>query len=255
MQALMAAQLKVSGAANLRFAPVLDDEVFHRHPWDPTAPTVSAHVPMMVGTARTELSNQLGHDESVYAIDEAELHQRLEHYLDPNDIGSVVDVFKTSNPGADPTELFFLITTARGYLRDSTLQLERRLALGGASAYRYCLTWHTPVQGGRRYSPHSLCVPLVFDNATSGGIVGPPGNQAQPVADAMSSSWIAFAHTGDPNNAAIPTWEPYDLVRRPTMLFDTRSSLVYDPHAAERLALDPYPTQQLRSGRALHRTE
>lgn len=255
METVLAAQLKVSAEAKLRFAPVADGAVFAGHPWDPSAPAVSADVPMIIGTARTELSNQLGHDESVYGMSEDELTSRLQHYLEAEDIPSVVNVFKASNPQADPTELFFLITSARGYVRDATLQIERRVAQGEAAAYRYCLMWRTPVEGGRRFSPHSLCVPLVFDNAAFGGIVGPPGLQAQAVADAMSEAWIAFAHTGDPNNDVTPPWQPYDLQDRYTMMFDERSALVADPHAPERLALADYPSQQLRRGRALHRTE
>ena len=34
--------------------------------------------------------------------------------------------------------------------------------------------------------------------------------------------------------AAIPRWEPYDLTRRQTMVFDTPSRLADDPRGAER---------------------
>ncbi len=255
MEELLAAQLKVSAEANLRFAPVIDHSVFQSHPWDPDAPDASANVPMIIGTTRTELGNQLGYDESVYGMDQAELESRLTHYLDRRDVGPIVSTFQGSNPQAEPTELFFLITSARGYVRDATLQTERRVVQGRAPVYRYCLKWHSPVEGGRRFSPHSLCVPLVFDNAQLGGIVGPPGDQAQRVADSMSEAWIAFARSGNPNNAATPQWDPYDLESRSIMLFDDHSEQVDDPYRAERLALADYSSQQLRRGRALHRTE
>ena len=62
------------------------------------------------------------------------------------------------------------------------------------------------------------------------------------MSDAMSESWIAFARTGDPNNAAVPAWAPYDLEPRTVMHFDVPVA-VDDPHA--RRARDHgYPTQQ-----------
>jgi para-nitrobenzyl esterase len=67
----------------------------------------------------------------------------------------------------------------------------------------------------------------------------------------MSEAWLAFARSGDPNHRGIPRWQPYDLERRPVMLFDTPSRAVNDPHRDERLAMERYPTQQL--GRTLHR--
>lgn len=255
-QQIMSAQLKLIGEVNQRFAPVIDDTVFDGHPWDPEAPSVSAHVPMMVGTTRTELTSQRGNEDSIYTLDEAQLLERLEHYLPSNDIEPVVSVFKAENPWASPSQLFFLITSARGYGRDATLQLERRVRSEAAPAYRYCLMWRTPVEGGRRMSPHSLDVPLVFDNVRkSASMVGPPTDRALQMASVMAETWIAFARTGDPNNAAIPAWRPYDLEHRTAMLFDDRSMAVDDPHRAERLIMERFPSQQEFGRRALHRTE
>ena len=69
---------------------------------------------------------------------------------------------------------------------------------------------------------------------------------------AVANSWIAFAATGDPNNRSIPTWAPYDLQRRNTMLFDVPSVAVDDPHREEREFMARYASQQ-DGGNALHR--
>lgn len=106
--------------------------------------------------------------------------------------------------------------------------------------------WRTPVEGGRRITPHSLDLPFVFDNVSKAReMVGPPSEQTAALAHCMSESWLAFARTGDPNNATIPSWAPYDLERRSVMLFDVPPSAADDPHAEERLAIEKYPTQQL----------
>jgi para-nitrobenzyl esterase len=46
------------------------------------------------------------------------------------------------------------------------------------------------------------------------------------MADLMSSVWIAFARTGNPNTEGLPEWSPYDLENRSTMVLDTKSHVV-----------------------------
>ena len=57
------------------------------------------------------------------------------------------------------------------------------------------------------------------------------------MADLMSSSWIAFARTGDPNIQGLPDWPDYDLENRATMVFDNRSYLQNDPYEKIRRIL------------------
>lgn len=50
----------------------------------------------------------------------------------------------------------------------------------------------------------------------------------------MSAAWLAFAHTGDPNNAATVPWPAYDFTDRSTMVFDVQSRVVKDFRGDER---------------------
>jgi len=254
MQTLIDTSARIRG----RFSPTLDGVVFDRHPWAPDAPALSADIPMIVGTCRTELSNQVGSmDPSTFDITETELPSRLERYVDAGDVPALVDLVRQSSPDAPAPEVFFTIITARGYWLDSVMQTERKAAQateGGAPVYSYRLMWRTPVEGGRRISPHSLDLPFVFDNVTiAPDMVGPPTDETAAMAGAMSESWIAFARTGDPNHAAIPEWAPYDVDRRAVLHFDVPPVAVDDPHRGERLAMSRYDTQQAR-GRVLHRS-
>jgi para-nitrobenzyl esterase len=236
-------------ATGQRFAPTLDGTVFDAHPWDPEAPAASAHIPMMIGTCQTELSNQLGFDESNFALDEPTLRERLAGFVPPDDISGLLEIFLRQSPGASPSELFFKITTARSYWRDSLIQTERKAAQGAAPVYSYRLTWRTPIEGGRRMTPHSLDLPFVFDNVTKAAeMVGAPSDDTAALAHAMSEAWLAFARSGDPNHTGIPAWQPYDTNTRAVMLFDVPSLAAHDPHGEERRAMEKYPTQQLRTG-------
>ena len=57
----------------------------------------------------------------------------------------------------------------------------------------------------------------------------------------MSETFIAFARTGNPNNAAVPAWNPYSLPERATMIFDVENRSENDPRAAERRVFQTAP--------------
>jgi para-nitrobenzyl esterase len=248
-EVLVEANARVRG----RFSPTDDGVVLDGHPWDPTAPAVSADVPLVVGTCRTELSNQLGLiDPSTLDLDEAGLADRLARHLPADDVDDLVGLVRRSSPDASASEVYFTLTTARGYWLDSLLQTERKAAQHGAPVWSYRLVWRTPVEGGRRFTPHSSDLPFVFDNvAEAPDMVGDPTDETAALARAMSGAWLAFARTGDPNGDHVPHWAPYDLDRRAVLHFDVEPTAVDDPHRDERLAMSRYPTQQL--GGVLHR--
>jgi para-nitrobenzyl esterase len=138
MEDLLKANRAIQREGLGRFSPTIDKVVFDAHPWDPAAPAISAHVPMMVGTCRTELSNQLGNaDETNFSLDEPTMKQRLERFIPPADIDAVVATFRLAEPDASPSALFFKIATARGYWRDSVIQTERKTEQGTAPVWSY----------------------------------------------------------------------------------------------------------------------
>jgi para-nitrobenzyl esterase len=248
MRDLRRANRDLGRATGQRFAPALDGSVFDAHPWDPHAPAASAGVPMLIGTCRTELSNQLGFDESNFALDEATMTERLGRFVPLEDVPGLLEIFRREHPAASCSELFFKIATARSYYRDSILQTERKAAQCAAPVYAYRLMWRTPIEGGRRMTPHSLDLPFVFDNVKRARhMVGEPSEDTAALAHAMSEAWLAFARSGDPNHAALPRWRPYDMAERTTMLFDVPAVAADDPQREERLAMERYPTQQLRT--------
>jgi para-nitrobenzyl esterase len=254
IETLSTAQRKVIAAAGARFSPMLDGKTFTAHPFLPDAPKISSNLPMMLGTTRTELTNQLGRTPGIFDMDVTQAKERLKSYLNEGDIDEAFRTFQASRPQASPSEVFFTIASARGYVRDQTIMAEQRAKAGGrGKTYVYRLMWRQPVEGGRRVSQHSLDLPFVFDNVAAGAnMTGPDTEQTRAMVDNMANSWIAFSRTGDPNNSSIPEWKPYDLDQRPTMMFDVPSRLENDPHKAEREFMARYPSQQ-DGGIALHR--
>jgi para-nitrobenzyl esterase len=114
---------------------------------------------------------------------------------------------------------------------------ERKAAQQAAPVFMYQLTWETPVARGRLKSPHAIEIPLIFDNVEKARSFVGRGDEPQVVADQMSSAWLAFARTGDPNTAGVPAWPAYDAETRATMMFNLQSQVVNDPNAEVRTLL------------------
>ena len=71
-------------------------------------------------------------------------------------------------------------------------------------------------------------LPFVFDNTdvadTTAGAAG-----ARELAARISTTWVAFARYGNPENPAIPSWPAYTTEERATMIFDNACRLARDP--------------------------
>jgi para-nitrobenzyl esterase len=241
---LVAALTKLMAAPGPKpnYSPVVDGIVLPRGPWQPDGPAVSAGIPMIVGSTRTETTALLGAGHPEYfSMDEAGLVRGLSGWIPDRDIPRVVAGFKKLMPSASATDLFFAITTDRRVRQQAWTQAERKAARGPAPVWLYELDWATPVDGGKWGSPHSLDLAFVFDNvAKSEAMVG-AGAEPQGLADQMSSAWIAFARNGNPNGGAIPAWPPFSSGERATMVFNTQSRVVNDFRGDERTLLASLP--------------
>jgi para-nitrobenzyl esterase len=154
----------------------------------------------------------------------------------------VIATYRRLHPAWSPSDVLFASTTAARSWRAAIIEAEAR-AEARTPAFAYQLDWVSPKDGGRLGAPHAADIPLVFDNVAAPGSRA-EGPTAQPMADRMSGAFIAFARTGDPNDPAIPRWEPYGLPRRQTMVFDNATRLVDDPRGDERRLFEKVPFVQ-----------
>jgi para-nitrobenzyl esterase len=165
------------------------------------------------------------------------MHTRVQEFLGDR-AHAVLDVYRKANPGASPSDLFFLTISDHNYGAPIMKMAERRAALQRGPAYLYYFRWPTPVEGvqhGR--TPHSLEIPFVFDNIATAKAITGGGPDAMALADRMSDAWLQFARTGDPNVAKLPTWPAYDAANRSTMVFDNTCRVERDPLRESRLAM------------------
>jgi para-nitrobenzyl esterase len=80
---------------------------------------------------------------------------------------------------------------------------------------------------------HGGEIPFVFDNYGLTPVAGERPENAQ-VARVMSQAFVRFAAGGDPNHPELPTWSPYTLEKRATMVFDAAARAEDDPRPAIR---------------------
>lgn len=75
---------------------------------------------------------------------------------------------------------------------------------------------------------HGTDVPLSLRNPGKWPLTG-DGAQAQTMAGRLSAAWVAFAKTGNPNNAELAEWPAYDADSRATMIFNLDTRVENDP--------------------------
>jgi para-nitrobenzyl esterase len=94
---------------------------------------------------------------------------------------------------------------------------ERQAAIG-QHAYWYFFTHEPPIEPGSRdlKATHAAEIPYVFDNLsaprsipdTSSPRLAAASEKDRALADMISSYWVNFAKTGDPNGKNLPAWAP-----------------------------------------------
>jgi len=216
------------------FSPTMDGTAVSQHPYFPSASAVSQDVPVMIGSTRTELTLQS--DDASFSLDETGMRKRITDLIGEH-AGAAIDVYRRANPGATPSDVYFLIASDYRYSAPTMKIAERRAALGRGPVYLYYFRWETPVDGGRLKSPHTMEIPFAFDNVKVSSRLTGGGPEAIALADKISEAWIAFARTGDPNTKKLPHWPPFNAADRPTMVFDNVSTVVNDPIREQRLMM------------------
>lgn len=220
-------------------SPVKDGKTFTRHMFDPDAPPMSADVPLLIGCNRTEGTSLTRADDPNFNLTWDTLPAAIKQSFPGKDAKKIIDLYKKDYPQIEAPELYFMANADNRFMRGSVTVADRKAAqaaAGGAPVFFYHLDWTTPVMDGKRYVPHALDIGMIFDNVAKSASMSGTSAEAQAIADQMSESWLAFAKTGDPSNAKVPTWPAYTEAQRNMMVFRTQPGVEVDIRAAERAA-------------------
>lgn len=236
------AKLVAAIRAGNYYGPIHDGRALPRDPFSPDAPALSASIPMMLGNTHDESRLLVGgSDPALFSLSWNELPARLEkqrQFLGDFKTETIMTLYRQWYPAYSPTDVFFSAITAFRSWHGMILESERRVAQinprSSSPTWVYEFDWKSPVDGGQWGATHTMDIPFVFDNIQIAASMTGGGPEAHALASQMSDSFIAFARTGDPNNASIPKWPRFNLAQRPTLCWDTTSRIIEDPRSDER---------------------
>lgn len=197
--------------------PVVDGRFIVQNAFDPTAAECSKDVAVLVGTTLNEFTTSCDVE-----LTWDEVHDRLAPRQGEEGYNKLKENFLKAYPDAAPKDL---VNTETSF-RTSSLRLAKaKSAQGGANAYVYLFAWKTPVNNSALGASHGCELPHMFNNIANSREMTGGTPEAYKMADAISSAWISFVRTGDPNCSQLPAWEPYTEESGATMFLDNQSVL------------------------------
>ena len=224
-----------SPEAFMPFQPVVDGDVLPVHPMDPVAAASGVDIPVLVGSTRDDMTMLMYGMPWFGSLDDAGLHAMAAANFGEHGT-RIEQAYRRERPGATPTELACAFVTDRIMWTGAARWAQRRAAAGRAPAYVYRLDYESAALGGVFGATHGGDIPFAMNNYARSGMAGDrPENAA--MGQLMSETWVKFAATGDPNNAAIPHWPAYAAPERQTMILDVEPHVESDPRAEIRALL------------------
>jgi para-nitrobenzyl esterase len=202
------------------WAPTIDGNILPSKLFYPTPPEQSKNIPILVGTTLHEFCTST-YNPSIRNITQEQAIEKLKVKYG-NRVNEYIEAFKKAYPNYTPKDLF----DVDFIFRPSVVEFSNIMSsFSNAPVYTYLFTWESPVLDGILRSMHCLELPFVFNNVTLHGNMTGGGSEAIDLGNIMSSAWINFAKTGDPNTEGLPHWEPYNLNNESLMIFDNECEL------------------------------
>jgi para-nitrobenzyl esterase len=212
---------RMPGSATMfGFAPSVDSVVLLQQPFSPGFADISKDIPVMMGTTLNELMS------TAYAEKDLTLEQAKKRLAKEygNKTDQFIELFAKAYPEYTPQDLLsidnvfrpFTIRTADAWAKQSNAPL-----------YVYLLAWKSQVDSASKGSFHGLDISLAFHNVDLRPDWTGNTEEAWKLSDIMSSAWLNFVKTGDPNVAGkLPEWAPYTAENGATMYFDNTCRIV-----------------------------
>ena len=230
-----------AGAVPSGFGPVVDGVTLPIHPFDPTAPALSADKPLMTGWNEDEYTFFAWErkDTNAFSLDFASLETKLrEQYA--SDARRIVETYRGAMPDASASQIYIAISSINMMGTGSVEIAEKKAAQQGAPVYLYQFGYKSEATiPGTDYplgTPHAMDITFKFNNETpQDGPWGLSGSRPErfTASHVMAELWTTFARTGKPAAAGAPEWPAYNLTDRPSMRIDTQCTVIRDRYHAE----------------------
>jgi para-nitrobenzyl esterase len=197
------------------FSPVVDGDYLKHQPFDPSAPEESADVPVIISSTLHDAALALTN----FDLDDAGLRQVIAGRFGDDRADAIIAAQKAARP-KDSNYLIQAATLTDASRASATYeQAARKAALKKAPVWVYQWDWISNMADGKFGAVHGLDVSASLNNARD-AMMSTGAAAGKRIAGKFSSAWASFAKTGDPNNAEIPQWAPFDTDKRAIMVFD-----------------------------------
>jgi para-nitrobenzyl esterase len=236
MEKIIAALNTVAGP----FVGVVDDHHFSANPYYPTAPAISAKIPIMAGCTNAEATYYLRKDARNFDLPRENVLSRLMRFLliDRPRAELILKGYAETYSKLNDSGLLVMITSDYLFKRNTRKIAALHAALNGANVYHYLFDRNTPVEGGKLSSPHTTEVPFIFGTTQAAKAHVGDGTDIASMTQIMMSTWAAFARSGNPNNDTIPEWKTFSEENPNTMVLNVQSHLETDPGESARSLLN-----------------
>ena len=218
------------GFLNAGFVPSLNPQDLPQGPFSPTAPAMSADIPLLIGTNKDEATLFMSGNKDFLRHTNADFEAAVAKAF-PAKAQSVAAAIRKAYPDYSAPYLLASLTTAQWFWLNSIVLAERKVAQHAAPVYMYRMDWGSPIHDGVLKAAHAMELSFVFGTYESIRDFVGAGPGPERMAAQMHPAWIAFAKTGNPNTRALPHWPQYDTKSRSTMIFNIHSRVENDPLA------------------------
>ncbi len=202
------------------FAPSADGVILLQQPFSPGFADISKDIPLMIGSTLNELM-PVAYGEKNLTLEQAKA-RLVKDYGNKTD--QYVSLFAKAYPDYTPQDLLSVDKVFRPY---TIRTADARATETNAPLYVYFLAWKSGVDSASKGSFHGLDIPLSFHTVDLRADWTGNTKEAWELAGKMSSAWINFIKTGNPNvDGALPNWETYTAKNGATMYFDSECRIV-----------------------------
>jgi para-nitrobenzyl esterase len=201
----------------LSWGPSTDGEDLPYQLFSKEAFELSKDVPLLIGTTKNEFTPFMNGALSKAPLEK--VNETIKSQKADKADAYIAAVKKAYPDDTKPSDLLDIDVTFRP---GAVQQANEKSSLNAAPVYMYLFTWQSPVMDGKFKAVHCMDIPFAFNNIQRCQEMTGGNKDAYALADKISSAFINFAKTGNPNHKGLPNWPAYNVSNTATMHLDNK---------------------------------